>query len=64
MHDEENIKPALKHNVTADGTKKKAVIWDYQQLEELEEEKIKNPKQKIDEPKTPYIYCVSYGILH
>jgi hypothetical protein len=35
---------------------KKRLSWDVQNIEEHELEKIKNPKRKIDEPKTPYIY--------
>jgi hypothetical protein len=59
MNDDDKPKPALKHKEDSGKVeKKKAVIWDYEQLDELEEEKLKNPKQKIDEPKTPYIYPV------
>ena len=28
------------------------------EIDELEENKKKNPKRKIDEPKTPYVYYV------
>jgi hypothetical protein len=57
-------KPVLKHkdsntnNENPGLTTKRSVVWDTQQLEELEEERIKNPKMKINEPKTPYIHIV------
>ena len=35
---------------------KKRLSWDMKNIEEHEIEKINNPKMKIDEPKTPYIY--------
>lgn len=36
------------------GEKKKKVDWDYAALEEQEKEMLRNPRMKIDEPKTPY----------
>ena len=41
-----NTKPSLK--------KKKTVIWDNKTIDEQHEERIHNPRKKIDEPKTPY----------
>ena len=38
--------------------KKKSVVWDEEVIDELEENKKKNPMKKIDEPKTPYVYYV------
>jgi len=35
---------------------KKRLSWNVENIEENEREKINNPKKKIDEPKTPYIY--------
>ncbi len=35
--------------------KTKQVVWDEKTLEEQEAEKQRNPKKKIDEPKTPYL---------
>jgi hypothetical protein len=56
----DDVKPALKHKESSEAkeSRKKVVLWDTKQLEELEEEKVKNPKMKISEPKTPYVYCV------
>jgi hypothetical protein len=36
-------------------TAQKNVIWDWKSLEEQENDRILNPKKKINEPKTPYL---------
>jgi hypothetical protein len=54
----ENIKPALKQEEKPTFVKKKTVNWNEDEIDELEENKKKNPKKKIDEPKTPYVYYV------
>ena len=35
---------------------RKRLSWNVENIEENEREKINNPRKKIDEPKTPYIY--------
>jgi len=47
---------SLKNHKEYSSACKKKLSWDVQNIEEHEIEKIKNPKMKIDEPKTPYIY--------
>jgi hypothetical protein len=47
-------------NISKEYVKKKSVVWDEEVIDELEDNKKKNPKKKIDEPKTPYIYYVFF----
>lgn len=59
--DEKPVKPLLKHHhLHKDETKdekreKKAIVWDNKTIEEQFEDRKLHPRQKIDEPKTPYI---------
>jgi hypothetical protein len=55
----ENVKTALKQEEKPKLVKKKTVNWNEEEIDELEENKKKNPKKKIDEPKTPYCFYVN-----
>lgn len=46
-------RPSLKLEPTP--SKEKNVVWDWKTLEEQDNEKKRNPRKKIDEPKTPYL---------
>ena len=59
--EEKHPKPLLKHHTkNKDGEKdekkdRKSIMWDNKTIEEQYEERRLHPRQKIDEPKTPYI---------
>jgi hypothetical protein len=56
-NEEHPIKPLLKHKKdrTKSKTEHKGIVWDNKTIEEQYEERRLHPRQKIDEPKTPYI---------
>ena len=59
--EEKPIKPLLKHHTKNKESEKdekkdrKSIMWDNKTIEEQYEERRLHPRQKIDEPKTPYI---------
>ncbi len=55
----ENIKSAIRQEEKPTLVRKKTVNWNEDEIDELEENKKKYPKKKIDEPKTPYVYYVN-----
>lgn len=50
-----NTDPEISQNKGLNTSKNKSVVWDWKSLEEQEEERKRNPRKKIDEPKTPYL---------
>ena len=44
----------IKHSVNKKKAKNRKVEWDWQSLAKQEQERLENPKMKIDEPKTPF----------
>ena len=59
-YNDNEIKPSLRGECKLGLQKKKTVVWNEEEIDELEENKKKNPKKKIDEPKTPYVYYVVF----
>ena len=59
--EEKHPKPLLKHHTKNKESEKdekkdrKSIMWDNKTIEEQYEERRLHPRQKIDEPKTPYI---------
>ena len=59
--EEKHPKPLLKHHTkhkeseTDEKKARKSIMWDNKTIEEQYEERRLHPRQKIDEPKTPYI---------
>ena len=55
-NEEHPIKPLLKHKKdrTKSKTEHKGIVWDNKTIEEQYLERKLHPRQKIDEPKTPY----------
>ena len=55
-NEEQQIKPLLKHKKdrTKSKTEHKGIVWDNKTIEEQYLERKLHPRQKIDEPKTPY----------
>lgn len=58
-HESTKKRSTLKSHTVSHGQGQKSVVWDWKSLEEQEQERLNNPRQKINEPKTPYLPYVS-----